>query len=91
MSLSFVFVFQEIAVAPLSSAEASARYPSENSNKRAGNYWEDASSLPLPIVPARFLFPSPQSPCETKRPLRRRKAVAHSEKNENLRLPSTPS
>ena len=38
VSLSFVFVFMEIAVAPLSSAEAHARFPSENSIKRAGDY-----------------------------------------------------
>ena len=38
VSLSFVFVFMEIAVAPLSFAEAPARFPSENSIKRAGDY-----------------------------------------------------
>ena len=90
-----MFVFLEIAVAPLSSAEAPARFSSENSIKRAGDYGKMLPLFSFPSYPARFLFPSPQSPCVKKRPVRRREVVAHSdflsEKNENLRVQSTLS
>ena len=58
VSLSFVFFFffLEIAVAPLSYAEAPARFPSENSIKRAGDYGKTLSLFPFPSFPARFLF-----------------------------------
>ena len=71
VSLSFVFFFfLEIAVAPLSYAEAPARFPSENSIKRSGDYGKTLSLFPFPSFPARFLFPlSPIS-------LRQKKACA---------------
>ena len=70
VSLSFVFVFMEIAVAPLSSAEAPARFPSENSIKRGGDYGKMLALFFFPSYPARFLFPlSPIS-------LRQKKASA---------------
>ena len=50
---------------PLSSAKAFALYSSKNSNNRN-------------IVSASFLFPSPQSPYDTKSPLRRREDGAWS-------------
>ena len=50
----------KIAVAPLSSAQAPAWYPCENSNKRAGDY---GKTLPLSIVPrALTFFPLPSPP-----------------------------
>ena len=55
----------KIAVAPLSSAQAPACYPSESSNKRGG-LWEDASSLPLPIVHRALTFPLSPAPLRHK-------------------------
>ena len=63
VSLSFVFVFMEIAVAPLSSAEAPARPPSENSIKRAGDYGKTLPLFFLPIIPRALSFsPLPSLP-----------------------------
>ena len=59
----------KIAVAPLSSAQAPAWYPCKNSNKRAGDYAKTLPLFPFPSSTARSHFPSPQSPCGTKRPL----------------------
>ena len=97
VSLPFVcfFFFLEIAVAPLSYAETPARFPSENSIKRAGDYGKTLSLFPFPLSPVRFLFPLSPISLRQKRPLRRGEVVAHSdflsEKNENLRVQSTLS
>ena len=79
VSLFFVFFFLEIAVAPLSSAEAPARFPSENSIKRAGDYGKTLPLFPSHHTPRAFVFPSPQSSCVKIRPLGRREVVAHSD------------
>ena len=79
VSLSFVFFFLEIAVAPLCYAKAPARFPSENSIKRAGDYGKTLPLFPFPSFPARFLFPLSPISLRHKRPLRRREVVAHSD------------
>ena len=63
--------------ATLSSEEASVRYfdkkKEKTKNFRARNgWWEEEKCLPSP--PRNFLFPSPQSQNDTKRPLRKRES-----------------
>ena len=56
----------KIAVAPLSSAQAPAWYPCENSNKRAGDYGKTLPLFPFPSSPVRSHFSLSPAPLRHK-------------------------